>query len=44
MGKPITQAKAEVLKSAQYIDYYVENVDSFIEERKVKTEAKESYV
>ena len=44
MHKPITQAIAEVEKCALLCDYYLENAESFLETKKIKTENSESYV
>ncbi len=44
MGKPITQAIAEVEKCALVCDYYAENAESFLTPRKVTTDAYSSYV
>lgn len=44
MNKPVTQAIAEVEKCALLCDYYLENAESFLETKKIKTENSESYV
>jgi len=44
MHKPLTQAIAEVEKCALLCDYYLENAESFLETKKIKTENSESYV
>lgn len=44
MGKPITQAIAEVEKCAWVCDYYAENAKTILSEEIVKTDASESYV
>lgn len=43
MGKPITQAVAEVEKCGVLCDYYIENAAAFLQDRIIKTEATESY-
>ena len=44
MGKPISQARLEVTKTAGFIDYYAENIEKFLEPQTIKTEAKECFV
>jgi succinate-semialdehyde dehydrogenase/glutarate-semialdehyde dehydrogenase len=44
MGKPITQAMAEVEKCAWVCDYYAENAPIILKEEVVKADASESYV
>ncbi|MCD4710896.1 MAG: NAD-dependent succinate-semialdehyde dehydrogenase [Bacteroidales bacterium] len=44
MGKPVTEAGAEVKKCAWVCEYYAENAALFLEERIVETEADESRV
>ncbi len=44
MGKPITQAIAEVEKCAWVCNYYAENAPIILKEEIVKTDASESYV
>lgn len=44
MGKPFTQAVAEVEKSAWVCEYYAKNAESFLSPRDVKTEASKSYI
>ncbi|MGI9526237.1 MAG: NAD-dependent succinate-semialdehyde dehydrogenase [Weeksellaceae bacterium] len=44
MGKPISQAVAEVEKCAWVCRYYAENGESQLAKRDIKTDAKESYV
>ena len=44
MGKPITQAIAEVEKCAWVCDYYAENTVSFLSKEVISTDASESYV
>ncbi|MEY4618328.1 MAG: hypothetical protein RL101_514 [Actinomycetota bacterium] len=44
MGKPITEARGEVLKCALACDYYADNLVEFLTPKPVKTEAVNSYV
>jgi len=44
MGKPLTQAIAEVEKCALVCEYYAENAEQILKEELVKTDASESYV
>lgn len=44
MGKPITQSLAEVEKSAWVCDFYADTAAKFLENERIKTEAKKSYV
>ncbi len=44
MGKPLTEAEAEVKKCARVCEYYAENAVRFLEPKRVETEASESYV
>ena len=44
MGKPITQAEAEVEKSARTCDYYAEHAEAFLAEQPRETDAARSYV
>ena len=44
MGKPLTEAGAEVKKCAWVCEYYAENAARFLEDKVVETEAEESRV
>jgi len=44
MGKPLTEASAEVKKCAWVCEYYAENAAQFLEDKMVETEAEESRV
>jgi len=44
MGKPLSEASAEVKKCAWVCEYYAENAAHFLEEKIVETEAEESRV
>ncbi|MFI5326247.1 MAG: aldehyde dehydrogenase family protein, partial [Candidatus Rokuibacteriota bacterium] len=44
MGKPITQAEAEVEKSAGTCDYYAEHAEAFLAQQPRETDATRSYV
>jgi succinate-semialdehyde dehydrogenase/glutarate-semialdehyde dehydrogenase len=44
MGKPITEARGEVLKCALTCDYYADHVEEYLAPKPVKTEAVTSYV
>ena len=44
MGKPISQAIAEIEKCAWVCDYYAENAEKHLSSRKIKTDASKSYV
>ena len=42
MGKPITEARSEVLKCARTLDYYAEHAAEFLAPEKIASDAKES--
>ena len=44
MGKPISQGKAEIDKSAWVCDYYADSASDFLSIKEVKTDASESYI
>ena len=44
MGKPITQAVAEIEKCAWVCEYYAENAEEHLADKNIKTDASKSYV
>jgi len=44
MGKPLSQARTEVEKSAWVCQYYADQAESFLSPRTVKTDASKSYI
>ena len=44
MGKPITQALAEVKKCQLLCEFYIDNAQKFLEKRQIDTDGRESYV
>jgi succinate-semialdehyde dehydrogenase / glutarate-semialdehyde dehydrogenase len=44
MGKPIKEAKAEIMKCAWVCDYYAQHADKFLADEEVKTDAQKSYI
>lgn len=44
MGKPIREAKAEIMKCAWVCDYYAQHADKFLADEEVKTDAVKSLI
>jgi succinate-semialdehyde dehydrogenase/glutarate-semialdehyde dehydrogenase len=44
MGKPISEAKAEIAKCAHCCEFYADHGESFLEDRRIDTDAELSYV
>lgn len=44
MGKPISQAVAEVKKCGLLCEYYAEHAETFLKNKQIKTDAEESFV
>ena len=44
MGKPISEAKGEVLKCAWVCDYYADNAEAFLADEEIETDATRSFV
>ncbi|TAH19948.1 MAG: NAD-dependent succinate-semialdehyde dehydrogenase [Cytophagales bacterium] len=44
MGKPIKEAKAEIMKCAWVCDYYAQHADKFLADEEVKTDASKSLI
>jgi len=44
MGKPMKQSKKEVTKSVELIRYYASNMNQFVKNEDLKTNAKKSYI